>query len=212
MAKVDCCDCFIRLVLIGCSVCTIVIPIIVLPVYLTWHHHDKTIDYDSMKDYILTDKVIESTGNYHFCQGLTATSTSQPSDPSNATLYLLSSHPQPSQFETFITQADVMAYFDPSNIKSNSWQYYLNTGSVVSLYFSYDDRDLDLQDVQFYLIKGQANHNKWVKNSECSCVVDHQGPSDRQTLNYHINETALYSFSFLVDEYDDTLYVNFYFN
>ena len=215
MAKAGCWDSgYLKFIIIGAFiVCINIVIAIVLPVSMTWHHYDKTIDSDSMKDYTLTDKVIESTGNHQFCQGLTATSTSQPSDPSNATLYLLRSRPVPSLIERFYTQG-VATFEIDGTYNSYTWKYNLNTGSVVSLYLCYDDRGVSLPDIQFYLIEGQANHNNWVKNSECSCAVDHQGLySDCQTLKYNINKTALYFFSFLGDEYDDTtLYIGFYIN
>ena len=196
-----------------CFVVKTIVIAIILCVSMTWHYHDKTTDSDSMKDYTLTDKVIESTGNYHFCQGLTATSASQPSDPSNATLYLLSSCPVPSLIERLFSAVAATFDFDLSdnNDKSYTWKYNLNTGSVVSLYVCYDDPLSFSEDIEFYLIAGQANHNNWVKNSGCSCVVDHQVlDSDCQTLKYHINESALYFFSFLGDEFADaTLYIDF---
>ena len=197
-----------------CTIVKLIVFAIILGVSMTWHYHDKTTDSDSMKDYTLTDKVIESTGNYHFCQGLTATSASQPSDPSDATLYLLSSRPVPSLIERLFSAVVATFDFDLSdyNDKSYTWKYNLNTGSVVSLYVCYDD-PIYFDYVEFYLIAGQANHNNWVKkNSGCSqCAVDHRVlDSDCQTLKYHINESALYFFSFFGDDVvDATLYIDF---
>lgn len=180
-------------------------------VYIALHYGaPNTIDIDGTEEYALTDKVIHPYNSY-FCQGLLAKSINTPNNfQSNATLYLLTSQPPLTDLEIFNTSRRASLNSDSTNYQS--WNFYMNNGSVVSLDACY--RDSSNFDIAFYLIKGSSNHNKWTKNPGSSHAVKYSRLSSQcQKISYRVQNSDLYFFVFyLKPKYHSVALVDIEFN
>ena len=182
-------------------VLAIIIASVVLSVSLSIHYSSDSNDLDTVKEYALTDKVIRSY-NHDFCQDLEAVSTDIPNGnlQSNATLYLLSSRPSLTDTERF--NFTELAMLD-SVTNYHVWNFYMNTGSQVSLKVCYPLETNYY--VKFYLIKGSKNHNKWTDDPDQSYAVKYSRLISKcQTITYQAHQDDLYYFVF----YLDTSYVS----
>lgn len=178
----------------------IIIVSVVLSVSLSIHYTSSdSNNLDTVKEYALTDKVIRSY-NHYFCQGLQAVSTDTPVDnfQSNATLYLLDSHPS-------LTDNEQFNFTDRASLNSltnyHVWNFYMNAGSRVSLNACYllDDMSGNYM-VEFYLIKGTKNHNKWTNDPDQSYAVKHSRLLSKcQTISYQVHHDDLYYFVLYLD-------------
>ena len=177
----------------------IIIVSVVTSISLSIHYSSDSNDLDTVKEYALTDKVIRSYNRY-FCQDLEAVSTDIPdaSLQSNATLYLLSSRPSLTDSEHF--NFTEQAALD-SIINYHVWNFYLNTGSQVSLNVCYPLDSLSGSYLaKFYLIKGTKNHNKWTNDPDQSYAVKYSRLLSKcQMITYQVQNDDLYYFVFYLD-------------
>ena len=184
-------------------------------VSLSLHYTSSSNDLDTVKEYALTDKVIRSY-NHYFCQGLQAVSKETPSDnyQSNATLYLLNRRPS-------LTDSEQFNFTDRAGLSSltnyHVWNFYMNTGSRVSLNACYLLDQSGNNMVEFYLIKGTKNHNKWTNDQDSSYAVKYSRLlSNCQTISYQVHNDDLYYFVLYLDtsfiSLTTTMDVSFNFN
>ena len=197
---------------ISCAIAVIFIVVVVVPlsVALGLRYGAVSADVDNLNQYALTDKVLRDYSNV-FCQGLSVQSmSSRPS--SNATLYMLSSPPSPSDIERF-------NFSEPVSLDSEGeykqWNFYLNERSTVSLNVCYTAANPTAYSyVGFYLIRGDRNFKHW-KNDEVSSsysVLYRSLTSSCQTINYTVYKSDRFYFIFYSDIYEyATLRVDFQF-
>ena len=182
-------------------------------VYIALHYGTpNTIDIDTIEEYALTDKVLRPYNGY-FCQGLSGKSIDSPNNfVSNATLYLLNSRPLLSDREVF--NVSEKANLDSSNTNYQSWNFYLNSDSVMTLEACYQRNQSTAHYVTFYLIKGTKNHNKWIKNPGGSYAVKSLHlTADCQTVSYRVKSNDLYYFVFHLNSgFSSSAVVNLDFN
>ena len=178
----------------------VIVVTVVLSVSLSFHYSSNSNDLDTVKEYALTDKVIRSYNGY-FCQGLEAQSTDAPigNFQSNATLYLLSSPPPLTDSEHF--NFSERALLDTTTNNYHFWNFYLNTGSQVSLNVCYPiDTRSGNHMAKFYLIRGTKNYNKWTDDQDQSHAVKYTRLlSNCQTIAYQVPQDGLYYFVFYLD-------------
>ena len=191
----------------------LVIVAVILSITLSLRYGTDSTDIESTKEYALTDKVIRSY-NKDFCQGLTAMSTGEaPISPSDATLYLLNSRPPLVDSESF--NVSETATFGSSN-NYHYWNFYLNTGSKLSFRACYDSPADDFN-VKFYLIRGSKNHQRFTDDPDRDYAIKYvRLASQCQTVDYQVQQDALYYLSFYYDPYSvtlsTTLNIDFHFN
>ena len=190
----------------------IIVVIAIVAISVGLHYGTDSNDLDTPKEYSLTDKVIRSYKG-DFCEGLQAVSTEIPNNhQSNATLYLLTSHPPLIGRERFNLSEKVN--FDNNN-NIHYWNFYLNTGSVLTINACYPP--VSSYDVKFYLIKGSANYNRWTNDPHSSYAVKYVRLSLQcQTVTYRVQRDELYFFAFYWDPYfvspSNTLDIEFQFD
>lgn len=181
------------------SIIIVVILCVIGVVYIALHFGaPNTIDIDTIEEYALTDKVVRPYNRY-FCQGLSGKSTDSPNNfDSNATLYLLNSRPLLTDHEVFNLSQKVN--LDSVNTNYQSWNFYLNSDSFVTLEACYQPHWTTERYVTFYLIKGTKNHNKWTENPSGSYAVKYSRLSgDCQTISYRAKNNDLYYFAFYLN-------------
>ena len=129
--------------------------VLTLSLYFGLSLGTSTDDTKSTRQYLPTDKITLAYKS-DFCQNIVAQSTDHHSG-SNASLYMLSSRPSPSDKEYFnISQKHT--FDDKPGFR---WRYFLNTGSQVSLKVCVKS---DTYQISFYLVRGLANYNAWIHN------------------------------------------------
>ena len=134
----------------------IVVVVLSLSLYFGFSLGTSTSDTSLAREYHLTDKITLAYKR-DFCQSIVAQSTDDHSG-SNASLYMLSSRPPPSDKEYFNVSINRHTFDKPSYFWS---RYYLNTGSNVSLNVCLKTSNVQ---ISFYLVKGLANFNAWISN------------------------------------------------
>ena len=190
----------------------IIIVIAIVAISLGLHYGTNSNDLDTPKEYALTDKVIRSYKG-DFCEGLQAVSTDVPNNAqSNATLYLLSSRPPLIGRESF-NLSESPIFNDNNNY--HYWNFYLNTGSVVTINACYPSASS--YDIKFYLIKGSANYNSWTNEPHSSYAVKYIRLSLQcQLVSYQVQHDEVYFFVFYWDSYfvfpSVILNINFHFD
>ena len=147
-----------------------------------------------------------------FCQDITITSNSVPKNlHSNATLYLLSQHPPRTDREII---SNISKQMSLSSIGIDYYSYILdlNVGANVEIDACYLASNPDAK-VEFYLLKGTKNFNKWVGD-----WIFHSGSyiemysklsSACQTVSYHAQKADKYYFVFYKDPFGDNMKANF---
>ena len=155
----------------GCNRCNcvsiiIIVVLLIVGVVLSFslviglRSNATTYDTSSSRQYRPTTKVILAYKS-DFCQTIVAQSTDTPkSTSSNATLYMLKSHPPSSDVENFNLS-------ETATLKSQQgqgWNFYLNKGSHVSINICALANDGTNEVIDFYLIKGYSNYIKWYSN------------------------------------------------
>ena len=127
-----------------------------LSLYFEFSLGTSTSDTSVTREYLLTDKITLAYKR-DFCQSIVAQSTDHHSG-SNASLYMLSSRPPPSDKEIFNISKKHTFNDKPGGF---GWRYFLNTGSQVLLTVCVKS---DIFQISFYLVKGLANNNAWTSN------------------------------------------------
>ena len=188
-----------------------IIVVTIVSISLGIHYSIKDSIIDPTKEYALTDKVIRSYES-DFCKGLLARSTNLADSPqSNATLYLLNSRPSLTDSESFnISTTASFSYVTNYHV----WNFNLNAGSKFSFSACYTSNIW--YDLDFFLIKGNKNHNKWTNDPDRSYAVLYKRLSSQcQTVNYQVNNDDLYFLVFYLDpelSFSRTLSLNFSFD
>lgn len=145
------------------------------------------------RGFTLTDKAIHPY-NSALCQGLQAISTDTPySMESNATLYLLNTHPSQTDHE----RIEVLKTFDLHGYQQyQSYKLKMSADYKVLINACYESGEALLNIVKFYVIKGENNYNQWVSNRFSQNPYSELSGSKCQNVSYEVPNDDIYYFSF----------------
>ena len=181
------------------------------------HRAARSIYDASIKEYLLTDlqygltdRAVHSYND--FCQGLETSSTSVPYNlQSNATLYLLSQRPPRTDREQF--SISKLIAFKSGDIRAyHSYMQNMYAGTRVVINACYPVAGSDRK-LEFYLLKGTKNFNKWVDDwifHDPSYSEKHSTLSSTcQTISYQTQKEDKYYFVFYREFNGDGLNADF---